>query len=649
MPSSSASAKRKQDEKHYNILKELLAAECNKRCFDCGQRGPVYVNMTIGAFACTACSGLLRGMNTPHRVKSVSMASFTPEEMEFIQKRGNDACYCVWLGKYESRYGTEPFPESKDEHKLRDFLHKKYELKTWYVPEAKALADYEKVRKENQVSRSNASSTATKPSIPVPTSSVGSLLSKSGASSNTTNQQTPRPAPPSSKPASSTPVQQSSASKNNDLDLIFGSSAPAAPPVQHKTPLSQSSQKTQADPFASSTGSGGGNFDLFSNFSPPAPAPETISTLPPGLSQVPDNSILNSTFGQLTLSPTSATSQTSANPPVSSSTTALKSSEPKADKYAVLANLDEEIKSSTNKLSWSDSLTTPGSSGGIEMGNGSFHSMASPPGVVGSNQWSYASHGSGVPAYGDASFNKLGVAQQNQLTNPNPFAPSSASANPFMDSNWSGATSGVASFPNQNPIANSFPLQNSMAPESGYSSFSGAFPNAPNHSSMALPNQPHVHNGGGFANYQNASLHYPPTGGQFSTSHLFSPMQQVNVTQQNGGFTAFPNANLAQPLSSPFLTSKAAPVVTGQSNNFGGFGAGAGPQSNSWASPSQQRTEMGGAGPDPFASLASGFKTSNFAPTGSNNSAWPNQSVTVSSMNAPLANTASVKANPFMD
>ena len=31
-----------------------------------------------------------RGLNPPHRVKSISMTSFTPEEMEFLKSRGND-------------------------------------------------------------------------------------------------------------------------------------------------------------------------------------------------------------------------------------------------------------------------------------------------------------------------------------------------------------------------------------------------------------------------------------------------------------------------------------------------------------------------------------------------------------------------------
>ena len=31
----------------------------NKKCFECQQRGPTYVDMTVGSFVCTKCSGML--------------------------------------------------------------------------------------------------------------------------------------------------------------------------------------------------------------------------------------------------------------------------------------------------------------------------------------------------------------------------------------------------------------------------------------------------------------------------------------------------------------------------------------------------------------------------------------------------------------
>lgn len=54
-----ASARKKQDEKHLKILRDLVSNPPNRQCFDCHQRGPTYVNMTIGSYVCTSCSGLL--------------------------------------------------------------------------------------------------------------------------------------------------------------------------------------------------------------------------------------------------------------------------------------------------------------------------------------------------------------------------------------------------------------------------------------------------------------------------------------------------------------------------------------------------------------------------------------------------------------
>ena len=54
----------KQDDKNSTAMREIQAQHpANKKCFDCDQRGPTYVNMTIGSFVCTKCSGLLRGCN----------------------------------------------------------------------------------------------------------------------------------------------------------------------------------------------------------------------------------------------------------------------------------------------------------------------------------------------------------------------------------------------------------------------------------------------------------------------------------------------------------------------------------------------------------------------------------------------------------
>lgn len=54
-----AAREKTRDELDMKTLRELATLPANKYCFDCGQRGPTYVNVTIGAFVCSACGGLL--------------------------------------------------------------------------------------------------------------------------------------------------------------------------------------------------------------------------------------------------------------------------------------------------------------------------------------------------------------------------------------------------------------------------------------------------------------------------------------------------------------------------------------------------------------------------------------------------------------
>uniref|UniRef100_UPI0037E8F9F3 arf-GAP domain and FG repeat-containing protein 1b isoform X2 n=1 Tax=Semicossyphus pulcher TaxID=241346 RepID=UPI0037E8F9F3 len=154
------SAKRKQEETHLKMLREMTSLPANRKCFDCDQRGPTYVNMTVGSFVCTTCSGILRGLNPPHRVKSISMTTFTHQEIEFLQKHSNEVCKHIWLGLYDDR--TSVVPDFREPQKVKEFLQEKYEKKRWYVPPDQARAA---VNVQASVSGSSASSTGSTPEV----------------------------------------------------------------------------------------------------------------------------------------------------------------------------------------------------------------------------------------------------------------------------------------------------------------------------------------------------------------------------------------------------------------------------------------------------------------------------------------------------
>ncbi|XP_031711100.1 arf-GAP domain and FG repeat-containing protein 1b isoform X2 [Anarrhichthys ocellatus] len=153
-------AKRKQEETHLKMLREMTSLPANRKCFDCDQRGPTYVNMTVGSFVCTTCSGILRGLNPPHRVKSISMTTFTHQEIEFLQKHSNEVCKHIWLGLYDDR--TLVVPDFREPQKVKEFLQEKYEKKRWYVPpdQARTVASV-----QASVSGSSASSTGSTPEV----------------------------------------------------------------------------------------------------------------------------------------------------------------------------------------------------------------------------------------------------------------------------------------------------------------------------------------------------------------------------------------------------------------------------------------------------------------------------------------------------
>ncbi|CAB4059388.1 AGFG1 [Lepeophtheirus salmonis] len=130
--SSGRSSSTKSEDRNTTRIREIQNG-CidNKRCFDCRQRGPNYVNVTVGSFVCTKCSGMLRGVTPPHRIKSISMSTFTNEDVSLLDSRGNLWCQKVWLATYSGSM-AEDFTASGDET-LKTHILDKYEKKRYYI------------------------------------------------------------------------------------------------------------------------------------------------------------------------------------------------------------------------------------------------------------------------------------------------------------------------------------------------------------------------------------------------------------------------------------------------------------------------------------------------------------------------------------
>jgi hypothetical protein len=119
--------KSKQDK----VLKELRSLPANKRCFDCSVGVPTYVNMTVNTFVCQSCAGVLRELQ--HRVKGISMASFTKEELAALAAGGNELAGRVWR---RNNLPEAQAPGGAGAPSMKRHMEFTYVAKKWYNPQA---------------------------------------------------------------------------------------------------------------------------------------------------------------------------------------------------------------------------------------------------------------------------------------------------------------------------------------------------------------------------------------------------------------------------------------------------------------------------------------------------------------------------------
>ncbi|XP_053315785.1 arf-GAP domain and FG repeat-containing protein 1 isoform X2 [Spea bombifrons] len=360
-----ASAKRKQEEKHLKLLREMTSLPHNRKCFDCDQRGPTYANMTAGAFVCTSCSGILRGLNPPHRVKSISMTTFTQQEIEFLQKHGNDVCKQIWLGLFDER--SSSIPDFRDPQKVKEFLQEKYEKKRWYVPpeQARVVASV-----HASISGSSASSASSTPEV----KPLKTLLGDAAPTLHL-NKGTPSQSP---VVARNLQQQQQQQPEKKAFDLLgdLGADIFATPAPQpaatanfanfanfnsHTAHNSANADFANFDAFGQSSGASSFGALPASSQTPTPPLNTAFRALSSSCSfgdftsafslQAAHRANANANFAQFDNFPKSSSADfgafnSNAHSGAASKTAAGKPSNPSADKYAALADLDSILGSS---------------------------------------------------------------------------------------------------------------------------------------------------------------------------------------------------------------------------------------------------------------------------------------------------------------
>ncbi|KAG6639769.1 hypothetical protein CIPAW_10G124600 [Carya illinoinensis] len=114
---------KREEERNERIIRGLMKLPPNRRCINCNSLGPQYVCTNFWSFVCTTCSGIHREFT--HRVKSVSMAKFTSQEVEALQNGGNQRAREIYLKDWDLQ--MQRLPDSSNVDKIREFIKNVYE------------------------------------------------------------------------------------------------------------------------------------------------------------------------------------------------------------------------------------------------------------------------------------------------------------------------------------------------------------------------------------------------------------------------------------------------------------------------------------------------------------------------------------------
>eukprot|EP00758_Cryptobia_borreli_P014041 Tbor_TRINITY_DN5887_c1_g5::TRINITY_DN5887_c1_g5_i1::g.6269::m.6269/K12486/SMAP; stromal membrane-associated protein len=120
-------------ERHRNILREILKRPENQTCADCCARNPTWASTNLGIFLCIRCSGLHRQLGVHvTKVKSCSMDLWDHDMITFMNTMGNGRGKEVYEAQLPPNYGKPS--ENADSALVFQWIRTKYEKKRYYSP-----------------------------------------------------------------------------------------------------------------------------------------------------------------------------------------------------------------------------------------------------------------------------------------------------------------------------------------------------------------------------------------------------------------------------------------------------------------------------------------------------------------------------------
>uniref|UniRef100_J3L563 Arf-GAP domain-containing protein n=1 Tax=Oryza brachyantha TaxID=4533 RepID=J3L563_ORYBR len=113
---------RREEERNEKIIRGLMKLPPNRKCINCNSVGPQYVCTNFWTFICLSCSGIHREFT--HRVKSVSMAKFSTQEVRALEQGGNQRARDIYLKDWD--WQRMRLPDNSNPDRIREFIRAVY-------------------------------------------------------------------------------------------------------------------------------------------------------------------------------------------------------------------------------------------------------------------------------------------------------------------------------------------------------------------------------------------------------------------------------------------------------------------------------------------------------------------------------------------